>query len=98
MQMYGPRQGSRTRPWAKCHIFLEALFICNNINTNLNKNFDTQLRYDYFKPLFLYFQISAISSFKKFENEKCGPRQGTFPYTLSGVYKPLPAHNKTPGY
>ena len=33
MQMYGPRQGSRTLPWAKYQIFLEALFICNNINT-----------------------------------------------------------------
>ena len=39
MQMYGPRQGSKTLPWAKCKIFLEALFICNNINTNLNENF-----------------------------------------------------------
>ena len=38
MLMYGPRQESRTLPWARCQIFLEALFICNNINTNLNKN------------------------------------------------------------
>ena len=29
MQMYGPRRGSRTLPWAKCRIFLEALLICN---------------------------------------------------------------------
>ena len=41
MQMYGPRQGSTTLPWAKCQIFLESLFICNNINTNLNKIFHT---------------------------------------------------------
>ena len=41
MQMYGPRQGSRTLLWVKCQIFLEALFICNTINTNLNKNFHT---------------------------------------------------------
>ena len=41
MQMYGPRQGSRNLPWAIRQIFLEALFICNNINTNLNKNFHT---------------------------------------------------------
>ena len=54
-------------------IFLEALFICNNINTNLNKNFYTQLSYRSFKPLFLFFQISARSSLKKFENE-IGPR------------------------
>ena len=38
MQMYGPRHESRTLPWAKCQIFLEALFIYNNINTNLKKN------------------------------------------------------------
>ena len=40
MQMYG-MQGSTTLPWAKCQIFLVALFIFNNINTNLNKNFHT---------------------------------------------------------
>ena len=39
MQMYSPRQGSRTLPWAKCQIFLEVLSICNNNNTNLNENF-----------------------------------------------------------
>ena len=38
MQMYGPRQGL---PQCQCQIFLEALFICNNINTNLNENFHT---------------------------------------------------------
>ena len=48
MQIYGPRQG-----------FLEALFICNNINTHPNKNFYTYLSYHSFKPLFLFFQISA---------------------------------------
>ena len=69
MQMYSPRQRSRTLPWAKYQIFLEALFICSNINTNLNENFHTWLSYHYFKPLFLFFQISA-SSLKKFENEK----------------------------
>ena len=41
MQMYGPRQGSRTLPWAKRQIFLEALFIYNNINTRLKENFHT---------------------------------------------------------
>ena len=70
MQMYGPRQESRTLPWAKRQIFLEVLFISNNINTNLNKNYDTQLNCRSVKPLFLFFQISAKSSLKKFENEK----------------------------
>ena len=65
-----PREGSRTLPWAKCQIFLEVLFICNNIHTNLNKKFHTQLSYHSFKPLFLFFQISARSSLKKFENKK----------------------------
>ena len=50
--------------------FFEALFICNNIKTNLNKNFNTELSYHSFKPLFLFFQIPARSSLKKFENEK----------------------------
>ena len=72
--MYGPRQGSRTLPWAEFQIFLEVLFICNNINTNLNKNFHTYS----FKRLFLFFQISARSSLKKFENEKW-PKAGYFP-------------------
>ena len=65
MQIYG----LRTVPWAKCQIFLEALFICNNINTNLNKNFH-----------FLFFQVSARSSLKKFENEKW-PKAGYLPLT-----------------
>ena len=37
MQMYGPRQGSRTLPWAKCQIFLEALFIPKQTQTPLIK-------------------------------------------------------------
>ena len=32
MQLYGPRHESRTLPWAKCQIFLETLFICNDID------------------------------------------------------------------
>ena len=56
IQIYG--QGSRILPWVKCQIFLEALFLCNNINSNLNKNFHTYLIYYSFKPLFLFFQIS----------------------------------------
>ena len=63
-------QGSRTLPWANCQIFLEGLFTCNNINTNLNKNFHTLL--------FLFFQISARSILKKFENEKW-PKAGYLP-------------------
>ena len=78
MQMYGPRQGSRTLPWAKCQIFLEALFICNNVNTNLNENFHTNLSYYSFKPLFLFCQISARGCLKKFENEKW-PKAGYLP-------------------
>ena len=75
MQMYGPRHGSRTLPWTKFQIFLETLFVCNNINTNLNKNFHPYLRYHSFKPLFLFFQISAKNS--KLTN---GLRQDTIPY------------------
>ena len=71
--MYGPRQGSRILPCAKCQIFLEALFICNNINTNLNKNFHT------FKPLLIFSEISA-SGLKKFENKKW-PKAGYVPLT-----------------
>ena len=78
MQMYGPRQGSRALPWVKSQIFLEALFICNNINTNLNENFHTQLSYNSFKPLFLFFKISARSRLKKFGNEKW-PKAGYLP-------------------
>ena len=37
MQTYGPRQGSRTLPWAECQIFLEALFIPKQTQTPLTK-------------------------------------------------------------
>ena len=37
MQMYGPRQDSRTLPWAECQIFLEALFIPKQTQTLLIK-------------------------------------------------------------
>ena len=57
---------------------LEELFICNNINTHLNKNFHTNLSYHSFKPLFSFIQISARSSLKKFENEKW-PKAGYLP-------------------
>ena len=87
MQMYGPRQGSRTLPWAKCQILLEAFFISNNINSNLNKNFHTQLSYYSFKPLFLFFQIFA-SSLKKFKNKKW-PKAGFFPLFDINPYLPL---------
>ena len=79
MQMYGLRQGSILKLFYG--IFLEALFICNYINTNLNKIFHTQLSYHSFKPLFLFFQISA-SSFKKFENEKW-PKAGYLPLQIA---------------
>ena len=82
-QMYGP-MGSRTLPWAKCQIVLKALFICYNTNTNLNKNFHTQLSYRSFKPLFLFFHISARSSLKKFENEKW-PKAGYLPLCIKSV-------------
>ena len=36
-------QGKGQGPWAKCRIFLEALFMCNNINTNLKENSHTYL-------------------------------------------------------
>ena len=46
--------------------FFEVLFIFNNINTNLNKNFHTHSYYYSCKPLFLFFQISARTLKKKF--------------------------------
>ena len=67
---FGPRQGPRPLPWAKCQIFSATLFICNNINTNLTKNFHTYLIYHSVKPLFLFFQISARSSLKKIRKRK----------------------------
>ena len=82
--MYRPRQRSRTLPWAKCQIFLEALFICNNINTNLNKNFHTLLCYHSFKPLVLFIQISVGSSSKKFEDKKW-PKAGYLPLLISKI-------------
>ena len=82
--MYGPRHESRTLPWVKFKFFLEKLFICNIIDKNLNKNFDSYLSYYSFKLLFLFFQVCAINSSKKFE-KKNGSRQGTFPYFLCGL-------------
>ena len=38
--MYDPRQESRILVWAKCQIFLEALFICNNMKENLKHILD----------------------------------------------------------
>ena len=81
MQMYGPRQESRTLPWAKCQIFLEALFMCNNINTKQKKSIHS---YHSFKPLFLFFQIFT-SSLKKFEKEKC-PKAGYLPLLLPNTW------------
>ena len=65
-----PKAGAEDPALGQMSNFLEALFIGNNINTNLNKNFHTYLNYHSFKPLFLCFQISARSSLKKFETEK----------------------------
>ena len=38
MQMYGVRHESMTLPWAECQIFMETVFICKNIDKDLNKN------------------------------------------------------------
>ena len=38
-------------------IFLETLFICNDINKNLNQNFQSLLSYHSFKLLFLFFKF-----------------------------------------
>ena len=54
MEMYGPRQEPRTLPWAKYQIFLETLFIGNDIDKNLNKKFHSYLSYHSFKLLFLF--------------------------------------------
>ena len=78
IQMYGPRHESRILPWAQCHIFLETLFICNDIDKNLNKNFQTYSSYHSFELLFLLFQICVISRLKNWKI-KNGPRQDTFP-------------------
>ena len=55
--MYGPSQGSRTLPWANSQIFLEAFFICNTINKNLNKNFQTKTKNGPRQGTFLYHSI-----------------------------------------
>ena len=73
MQMYGPRQGSWALPWAKCQIFSAALFICNNINTNINKKFHTLVKLSLFQTV-----IFIFSRLKKFENEKW-PKAGYLP-------------------
>ena len=41
--LYDERHESRTLPWVKCQIFMEILFICNNIDKNLIKNFHSYL-------------------------------------------------------
>ena len=84
-------RGRGTCLWPNVKFFLEALFICNNINTNLNKNFHTYLSYHSFKPLFLFFQISARSSLKKFANEKW-PKAGYLP--LICINKPTVLNGK----
>ena len=62
---------TRTLPWVECQIFFEALFICNNINTNLNINFHTlSNRYFYF----FKFLREVVWKNSKTKN---GPRQGT---------------------
>ena len=38
-KMYDPRQGPRLVLWAECQIFLETIFIYNDIDKNLNQNF-----------------------------------------------------------
>ena len=76
VQMYGPRHESRTLPWAKCQFFLGTLFICNDIDKNQSKNCHTYLSYHSFKPLFLFFQICAISRSKNSKTIN-GLRQGT---------------------
>ena len=57
--------------------FLETLFICNNIDKNLNKNFHTYLSYHSVELLFLFFYICAISSSKKFEKKLPKPSPST---------------------
>ena len=70
MQIYGLRCESRTLPWAEYLMFLETLFICNNIDKNPNNNSHSQLSYHSLKPVIFIFLICAISSSKKFEKEK----------------------------
>ena len=68
-----------TLPWAKCRIFFTSLFICNNIDTNLNKNFHTYLSYHSLKFFFFKFLRVVWKNFKT----KTGPRQDTFPYLVT---------------
>ena len=44
MQMYGQRHESSILPGAKCQISMQSLFICNDIDKNLNKKFYTSRR------------------------------------------------------
>ena len=56
--------------------FLKALFICNNTNLNKSKQiFPYIVKLSLFQTLFLFFQVFARSSLKKFEN---GASQGTY--------------------
>ena len=77
--MYGPWQGSRNMAWAKCKIFLEGLFISNNINTNLNKNFLT------YQTVIFIFSNFYEKQFEKIRTPKMA--QGRLPspnlYTIS---------------
>ena len=64
---------------AQCQICLEAFFICNNVNKNINKIFHTYL--SLFQNVIFFFQISARSSWKKFKTEKW-PKAGYLPLRL----------------
>ena len=68
MQMYGRRHETRTLPWSKCQIFLETLFICNDIDENLNNPCIVKL--SLFQTVILIFP-------KKKSKIKNGPRQDT---------------------
>ena len=85
MKMYGPRHESGILPWAKCQIFLKTFF--NDIEKNLNKKFHLQLSYHSFKLLFLFSQICAISTSKKFEKEKW-PKVGYLPLSIAMTHGP----------
>ena len=39
MEMNEPRHKSKTSPWAKSHIFLDTLFICNNMEKKSKQKF-----------------------------------------------------------
>ena len=57
IQMYGPRQESRTLPWTKCQIFLETLLICNDIDKKSKQKFPfiviTLLNCHFYSPQFV---------------------------------------------